>query len=98
MLATMKQMAAVGVTVGTVGWVSIVSPAMTYSQPPSIPPEAGVTCPSVAGISYLLDPDDSNAYYICVDGSAQNHYQCPTITRLILATPPKCASLSPHMP
>jgi hypothetical protein len=98
MSARIKQVAAVGAAIASVGWLTVVSPGAAYAQPPRIPQEVNFTCPDVAGINYVQDPDDSNAYYLCVDGLTKSHNQCPTgLTYLIMSTPPHCHSRSPHM-
>ncbi len=97
MVPRSKQLAAVGAAIASVGWVTIVSPGVGHAQPPRIPQEVGFTCPDVAGINYVHDPHNSNAYYLCVDGLEKAHNQCPVgITYLIMATPPHCHSRSPH--
>lgn len=98
MFAAIKQLSGVGAAVVGVGLVSVFGPGVAYAQPPLVPQGVDISCPAVDGINYLPDPDDSNAYYLCVDGLLQNHYQCPRITKLIMSTPPRCSSLSPHMP
>ncbi len=98
MFAKVKQVAAVGAAVAGVGWVTVVSPGVAHTQPPRIPQDINITCPDIAGINYVPDPDNSNAYYLCVDGLSKRHYQCPPISKLIMTMPPKCLSRSPHMP
>ncbi len=98
MVAKIEQLAAVGAAIASVGWVTAVSPGVAHAQPPRIPQEVSFTCPDVAGINYVQDPNNSNAYYLCVDGLEQAHMQCPGTTYLIMATPPHCHSRSPHMP
>lgn len=97
MFARIKQVAAVGVAVAGVGWVTVVSPGVAYTQPPRIPRDINFTCPDIGGINYVRDPADSNAYYLCVDGSPTQHYRCPGTTYVIMTTPPHCHSRS-HMP
>ena len=97
MFAKIKQVAAAGAAVAGVGWITVVSPGVAQAQPPRIPQGTNFTCPDIAGINYVQDPADSNAYYMCIDGLQQRHLQCPPgLTKLIMATPPKCSSLSPH--
>jgi hypothetical protein len=98
MSARIKQVAAVGAAIASVGWVTAVSPGVAYAQPPRIPQEVSFTCPAVDGIHYVQDPADSNAYYLCVDGLTKWHNRCPPgVSFLIMATPPHCHSRSPHM-
>jgi hypothetical protein len=103
MFVKVKQVAAVGTAaVGTavagLGWVAIMSPVVAHAQPPRIPQGNSVTCPDIAGINYMPDPDNTNAYYLCVDGLPQHHYQCPPVTRLVMTTPPKCIPFPHPMP
>jgi hypothetical protein len=90
--------AAVGAAIASVGWMTVVSPAVAYAQPPRIPQGVDFTCPAVDGIHYVQDPADSNAYYLCVDGLEKSHLQCPPVTFLIMGTPPHCHSRSHGMP
>ena len=96
MFAKIKQVAAVGAAVAGVGWVTVVSPAVAHTQPPRIPQDNNITCPDIAGVQYVPDPDDSNAYYVCAGGVVQDHNQCPPVTKLIMGTPPNCLPWSPH--
>lgn len=99
MSARIKQVAAVGAAIASVGLMTVVSPGVAYAQPPRIPQGVDFTCPAVDGIHYVQDPNDSNAYYMCVDGLTKWHNQCPPgITYLIMATPPHCHSRSHGMP
>jgi hypothetical protein len=93
MFAQIKQVATIGAAVAGIGWPGIASLAAAYAQPPQIPPGNDVICPDIAGVQYVLDPENSNAYYVCEDGSQQQHDECPEITKLdMAATPPKCFS------
>jgi len=98
MFANVKQVAAVGAAVAGVGWITVVSPGVAHAQPPRIPPGNNFTCADVPGDNYVQDPDDSDAYYHCVDGVEEHHEKCPPTTYLIMAMPPHCHSRSPHMP
>jgi hypothetical protein len=99
MSAKVKQMAAVGAAIASVGWMTAVSLAVAYAQPPRIPQAGTFACPDVAGIKYVQDPADSNAFYLCVDGLTKAHNQCPPgTTYLIMGTPPHCHSRSHQMP
>jgi hypothetical protein len=98
MSARIKQVAAVGAAIASVGWMTVVSPGAAYAQPPRIPQGVNFTCPDIAGIHYAQDPNDSNAYYLCVDGLEKAHNQCPPgTTYLIMSTPPHCHSRSHQM-
>ena len=96
MVPKIKQMAAVGAAIASVGWVTVVSPGVADAQPPRIPQDVGFSCPDVAGIHYVQDPNNSNAYYLCVDGLEKAHNQCPGTTYLIMSTPPHCHNRSQH--
>lgn len=98
MFATIKQMAAVGAAVASFGWVTVVSPGVAHTQPPPIPQDINITCPDISGITYLVDPNDPNGYYLCIDGLARNRYQCAPVTKLVLTTPPKCMPFPHPMP
>jgi|GEM_PF-3172094 hypothetical protein len=90
MFAKIKHAATVGAAV-VVGWVGMVSYGAAQAQPPRIPAGNDIICPDAAGVQYLADPENSNAYYVCQDGSEQQHEQCPAVTKLDMATtPPKC--------
>ena len=75
------------------GWVTAVSPGVAHAPPPHLPQETDATCPDIAGINYVRDANDPNAYYLCVDGEQKHHFLCPPITRLIMAMPPRCLPL-----
>jgi hypothetical protein len=92
MFANIKQLAVVGATVAGVGWVTVLNPATAHTQPLPIPPGNNFTCPDIAGVNYAQDPDDSNAYYTCVDGQQQSRTQCPPSQKLAMGTPPKCVT------
>jgi phage tail protein X len=98
MLAKIGRVAAVGAAVAGVGWVMVASPGVAHAQPPPIPQDINITCPDVAGINYVRDPADSNAYYLCVDGLPQQRHRCPQVTKLIMGTPPKCMPFPHPMP
>ena len=85
MFAKVIQVAAV---VG-LGWVTVVSPGVAHAQPPPIP-HTDITCPDIAGINYVRDPNDLHAFYLCVDGEQKHHFRCPSYTVLIMAMPPRC--------
>jgi len=68
MFAKIKQVAAVGAAVAGVGWVTVVSPGVAHTQPLLISQDNNITCPDTAEVQYVPDPDDSNAYYVCVNG------------------------------
>ena len=88
MLAKVKQVAAVGAAVAGFGWATVVTPAVANAQPLPIPQENGITCPHIAGVQYVPDPDNSDAYYVCADGLQRDHYVCPPITKLDMGTTP----------
>jgi hypothetical protein len=91
MFAKIKQVAAAGAAVAGVGWVTFVSPAVANAQPLPIPQDNNITCPDIAGVQYVPDPDNSGAYYVCSDGLQQGHEVCPEATRLDMdTTPPSC--------
>jgi hypothetical protein len=95
MFVKAKQVAVVGAAVAGIGWVTVVSPAVAYAQPPRIPPGNDFTCPNIAGFQDVQDPDDSNAFYVCAGGQQQDHKQCPPEARLALnLTPPECVDTS----
>ena len=97
MSARIKQVAAVGAAIASAGWMTVVSPAVAYAQPPRIPQGVDFTCPAVDGIHYVQDPDDSNAYYLCVDGLTKQRLKCPPVAFLIMGTPPHCHARSHQM-
>ena len=80
------------------GWVTVVSPGVAHAQPPHIPQDTDITCPDIAGINYVRDANDSNAYYLCVDEEQKHHFRCPQVTILIMAMPPKCVPFPHGMP
>lgn len=96
MFANIKHVAMVGAALAGLGWVTVVSPPAAHAQPPRIPPGNNFSCPDTAGTNYVLDPDNSNAYYLCENGSEQQHNVCPGVTKLVMSTPPKCTPWSPH--
>ena len=99
MSAKIKRVAAVGAAIAGVGRATDVSPGVAHAEPPGLRQAGNFTCPAVAGINYVQDPNDSYAYYLCVDGLEKARNQCPPgITYLIMSTPPHCQSRSPgHM-
>ena len=86
-----------GAAIVSLGWMTAVGPSVAYPQPPRIPQGTNFTCPDIAGINYVRDPDDSHGYYLCVDGLPRHQFRCPQITVLIMGIPPKCI-LFPHTP
>jgi len=80
MFAKVKQVAALGAAVAGVGWVIFVGPAVANAQPRPIPQDNPITCPDIAGVRDVPDPDNSQAYYICADGSQKDHKVCPADT------------------
>ncbi len=98
MFAALKQVAAVGATVAGVGWVAVLSPAVSHTQPPRTLAGNNVTCPDGAAeeVQYVRDPDDSNAYYVCEGGLPQQHLRCPAVAKLVMSAPPKCSPLGNH--
>jgi hypothetical protein len=89
--AKIKQVAAVA----GLGWVTVVTPGVAHAQPPHIPQDPDITCPDIAGINYVRDPEDLHAFYLCVDGLVRHQFRCPQVTILIMAMPPKCLPF-PH--
>lgn len=86
-----RQVAAVGAAIAGIGSVSLSSSAVAYAQPPLISPASEFTCPDTAGLQYVQDPDDSQAYYVCADGKQQDHQQCrPGAFLNLNVTPPEC--------
>lgn len=98
MFARVKQVAAVGAAVTGLGCVTVASPSVALGQPPQIPQDTDISCPDIAGISYIRDANDSKAYYLCVDGEQKQRFRCPQVTILIMATPPKCLPFPHGMP
>lgn len=98
MFAKIKQAAADGATVVALGWMIVASSGVAQPQPPRIPPQGNnFTCPDIAGISYVRDPEDMHGFYLCVDGLPRHQFRCPQVTVLIMGIPPKCV-LFPHTP
>jgi hypothetical protein len=69
--------------VAAVGLMSMLGPAVAHSEPPRIPPGNNDTCANfaginLAGINYVEDPANSNAYYVCLNGVTQRHLDCPS--------------------
>ncbi len=81
--------AAVAVVIASIGCMTALRPSLADPQP---------RCPDVAGINYARDPEDSHAYYLCVDGLERHHFRCPQFTFLVMAIPPKCVPLPHGMP
>ncbi|MBS4727903.1 hypothetical protein MSM1_05920 [Mycobacterium sp. SM1] len=96
MLAKVIQVTAIGIAVAGLGWVAVVGPDAARAQPARAPQDVNFSCPDIAGINYVADPDNSNAYDLCVDGVPQHHYECPPVTKLVLTTPPKCMPWGAH--
>lgn len=92
--ATIKQMAAVGGALALALWVIVMSPAVAHAQPLYMPTGNGITCPGggeVEEVQYVLDPDNSNAYYVCAGGLPQQHLRCQPGFRLNMnSRPPMC--------
>jgi hypothetical protein len=93
MPAKLKQAAAVGGMVVALGWAASVSPGAAHPQPPQ---DNNFTCPDIAGINYVRDPEDMHAFYLCVDGLVRHQFRCPQVTVLVMGTPPKCIPF-PHV-
>jgi hypothetical protein len=66
-----------GAAIVGVGWMGLMAPAIAHAQPPRIPPGNNDNCANLAGTNFVADPDDANAYYVCVDGAALQHLDCP---------------------
>ena len=100
MFAKIKQVAAVGAAVAGVGWITVVSPGVAHTQPPRIPPGNNITCSDTAGVQYVADPDNSNAYYVCENGSQTQRIECPAAAKLVMSTPPNCSGtgVQPRLP
>jgi hypothetical protein len=98
MFTKIEQAGAVGIAVFGVAWVTVVGPGVAHAQPPRLPPQGNnFTCPDIAGINYVRDPEDSHGYYLCVDGLLRHRFRCPQVTVLVMGIPPKCI-LFPHTP
>ncbi len=98
MVAKIKQALAIGGVVAGLGWATAVGPVTADAQPPVMPQGNTFNCPDIAGINYAPDPTDSQAYYLCVDGSPTQHMRCPQVTKLIMGMPPKCMPFPHVMP
>jgi hypothetical protein len=98
MFAGTKQAAVVGAILVALGWVSVVSPGVAYPQPPRPPEGNNFSCPDIAGINFVRDPEDVHEYYLCVDGLLSHHYRCPQLTVLVMGFPPKCVPFPHGMP
>lgn len=91
MSARARQAAAIGAAIAGIGPASLVSSAAAYAQPPGISPAGEFTCPDGAGLQYVQDPDNSQAFYVCADGKQRDHQECPPGAFLDLnKTPPEC--------
>jgi hypothetical protein len=61
MFTKIEPAAAVGMAVVAVAWVIVVDPGVAHAQPPRLPPQGNnFTCPDIAGINYVRDPEDSH--------------------------------------
>lgn len=89
-----------GVAVAGVGWISVVSPAVAHSEPPGNNSTcAGLAGINLAGINYVADPDDANAYYVCADGVTQQHLDCPLPGAALPDIPGPCIrAVPPRLP
>jgi hypothetical protein len=96
MVVPKKQVAAAGAAVACVGWLTAMSPGVAHAQPPGMPQGTDSACTDVPGDNYAPDPADSNAYYHCVNGAEEHHFQCPAVTILVWGTPPKCMNRGGH--
>jgi len=86
-----RRVAAIGAAIAGIGSVSLASSAVAHAQPPHISPAGEFTCPDGAGLQYVQDPDDSQAFYVCADGKEQDHQKCrPGAFLDLTATPPEC--------
>ncbi len=90
--------AAGGAAIVGLGWVTIANPGVAQPQPPRMPQDTNFTCPDIAGINYVRDPEDLHGYYLCVDGLPRHRYRCPQVTVLIMGIPPKCILLPYPLP
>jgi hypothetical protein len=88
--------AAIGLTIVVLGWGAMVNSSVAHPQPPRMPQGDNFTCPDIAGINYVRDPEDLHAFYLCVDGLEHHHFRCPQITVLVMGIPPKCIPY-PHV-
>lgn len=77
MFAVIRQWAAIGAAVAGVGWLTVGSPAAAGARPLPIPLDNGSICPSGPGVRYMLDPNNSDDYYVCKGGVQQDHKACP---------------------
>ena len=91
MFAKIEQADAVVITAVALAWMTAAGPGVVHAQPPRLPPQGNnFTCPDIAGINYVRDPEDSHGYYLCVDGLLRHRFRCPQVTVLIMGIPPKC--------
>ncbi len=91
-----RRVAAFGAAIAGIGSVSVLGSAAAFAESPRVSPADGFACPTGAGLQYVPDPDDSQAYYVCADGKQQDHQQCPPDTFLELnRTPPECLTPDP---
>ena len=91
-----------GAAVAAVGLMSIASPAVGHTQPPRIP-LGNDTCANfaginLAGINYVEDPANSNAYYVCLNGVTQRHLDCPLPGATSPQQPGPCLRATPRLP
>ena len=85
--------AAIGAAIVVLG--AMVNPSLAHAQPPAMQ-QGDITCPDIAGINYVRDPEDLHAFYLCVDGLERHHFRCPQVTVLVMGMPPKCIPF-PHV-
>ena len=98
MFAKIKQAAAVAATFIVLGWVTVMSVGVAHPDSPRMPWGDNFTCPDIAGINYVRDPEDSHGFYLCVDGMVRHQFRCPQITVLVMGIPPKCVPFPHGMP
>lgn len=63
--------------------MTAVSPSVAQAEPPHIPPGDSITCLEGGGVQWLPDPDNSNGFYTCENGSEIQHVICPPVVKLI---------------
>ncbi len=95
MFTIIERAAAISAALVGFGWVTVMSPAAGHAEPP-LPQGNTFNCPDIAGINYVQDPKDSQAYHLCIDGSTTQHMRCPQVTKLIMGMLPKCMPF-PHL-
>jgi hypothetical protein len=69
---------------------AMVDPCLAHGQGDNF------SCPDIAGINYVRDPEDLHAFYLCVDGLERHHFRCPQVSVLVMGIPPKCVPY-PHV-